>query len=465
MIPPQGVGGGIRKLSELLIDTNKDWGKYNITNFGAGGVDLYSMLTAHASRHAYGGADAIPARGIARSQLEYPTVDVALIYLRIIDKMYWFGVIGDRGFVATVDSFADKAIEFSVCTDLPGILYICRTADANNTYLAWLAPGNTTSDEEIYKIVAGTQTRLANNAVDLGSPYNWNCKFSCNGSTLKWFRTDMTTPILTVTDTSLASGKIGANLQHYYGDAGWPSWGWLRAPASASASASAVLELYVEGTGKTEDPFRSSVSKNLAEIASLTGLPDFLYAEAKKYSILKAKGFTDEEIQLLLSYIPQHQVDLDAVTWGAFELNPDKAPTAIITITGDNPYKSGAIQRQIDFAKGKNLRVFSPPRDYREAIALYNQLERDYPHWLAGKDNFAYQTLGWEILDWFQNVDFYYGELLDHKTHYNQLKQVSDNEITNRLNELIDKLRRETALVDERDKHIGKAKEILKKGW
>jgi hypothetical protein len=35
----------------------------------------------------------------------------------------------------------------------------------------------------------------------------------------------------------------------------------------------------------------------------------------------------------------------------------------------------------------------------------------------------------------------------------------------NRLNELVDRLSRVTVLVEERDKHINKAKEILKKGW
>jgi len=51
---------------------------------------------------------------------------------------------------------------------------------------------------------------------------------------------------------------------------------------------------------------------------------------------------------------------------------------------------------------GNRIRV---PRDYMEAVSLYNQLRRDHPHWLAGKDNFAYQVLGWEELDWLQNID------------------------------------------------------------
>jgi hypothetical protein len=114
----------------------------------------------------------------------------------------------------------------------------------------------------------------------------------------------------------------------------------------------------------------------------------------------------------------------------------------------------------------KAKRVFKVPKDYNDTVALYNnQLKKDYPHWLAGKDNFAYQALGLEELDWLQNVDFYYGELIEHKTHYDQLKQVPDWEIRNKLTELIDKISKMTVLTEERDKHIAKAREILKKGW
>ena len=49
----------VTKLSQLEIDVNKDWAKKNITNFGSGGINLYNMVTAHASRHASGGADPV----------------------------------------------------------------------------------------------------------------------------------------------------------------------------------------------------------------------------------------------------------------------------------------------------------------------------------------------------------------------------------------------------------------------
>jgi hypothetical protein len=268
---------------------------------------------------------------------------------------------------------------------------------------------------------------------------------------------------ISATDTSFANGYFGYRpLRNTYSHGGSVDGAvWLKGSLSPLPPAQAVLKVDVEGSGKLEDSYRPSLSQTLVEVASLTGLPDFLYNEVKKYDVLKAKGFTEDEIKLLLGYIPQHQVDLDAVTWGAFELHADKAPTAIVTITGDNPYKSGAIDRQ----KVKAKRVFSAPKDYDDAVSLYNTLKRDYPHWLAGKDNFAYQTLGLEIFEWMQNVDFYYGEFIDHKTHYQQLKQVPDLEIINRLNELREKLSKVSVLVDERDKHVGKVDEVLRKGW
>jgi hypothetical protein len=224
------------------------------------------------------------------------------------------------------------------------------------------------------------------------------------------------------------------------------------------------LEVEVEGSGAPEDPYRPLLNRNLVEITSLQGLPEFLYREAKRYEILKAKGFTEEEIRILLGSIPQHQVDLQAITYGAFEFSPD-SPTNVIIITGDNPYQQGAIDKHVELARSKNLKTLRPPRNYGEAVAQYQQLKRDYPYWLAGKDNYAYMVLGLEELDLFQNIDFYEGELLEHKTHYRQLKQVPEWELWRRLDVLEEKLSKVTVLTEERDKHIAKIREVKRLGW
>jgi hypothetical protein len=359
---------------------------------------------------------------------------------------------------ATTDSFADKAVGDYHHDTAGSRCWVGRWSNPSNYYSNILDSTVTTADHKLVKYVAGTSTTLATEAVDITANTWYKLVLSTSGSTIKSTRD---TAAISATDTSLASGLFGAgNYGHNAYDYNRWSLPFLRAPSSPAPLAQLILELDIEGSGKSDDPFEPSTSKNLVEIASLTGLPDFLYQEAKKYNVLKSKGFTDDEIKVLFGVI-QHQVDLDSVTWGSFELHPDKASTAIIVVIGDNPYNPGAVERQ----KAKAKRVFDVPNTYDDAVTLYNKLKSDYPHWLVGKDNFAYQVLGLEIFDWMQNVDFYYGELLEHKTHYSQLKQVPDFEIRNRLNELVDKLSKVTNLTDERDKHITKAREVLRRGW
>jgi hypothetical protein len=255
---------------------------------------------------------------------------------------------------------------------------------------------------------------------------------SCSGSSIKAFRADMTTPKLSATDTSLASGLFGVGTNIYDSDVRTIQGALsliftarLLSAASPLARALAIMEFDVEGSGSGEDPYRPALSKSIA------------------------------------NHDVYGYIDLDSVTWGTYEFNPDKAGTVVVVVTGDNPYREDAIGRQ----RAKAKRAFKAPKNYDEAVALYSKLRMDYPHWISGKDNFAYHVLGLDELDLLQNIDFYYGELIDHKTHYDQLKQVPDWEIRNRLNELIDRLSKVTILTDERDKHIAKAKEILSRGW
>jgi hypothetical protein len=412
-----------------------------------------------------------PDLSVTRAKLEYPTADVSFAYLASINKTKYVSHYVSGYAIATKDSFADKAVWVAFQPNDYASTMV-RLRDYANFYISQYCLGASTSDHQLAKYVAGTRTNLAVESVDLDTKGR-GLASSCSGSTIKSLRYEMTSPIdplslptatatLSATDTSFASGLWGFRfLRETYAHGGSESGSaFLLAPASALPPVQLILEMDIEGNGR-DIPYAPSLGKSLVEITSLSGLPDFLYLEAKKYQVLRARGFTDEEMKLVFGYIPQHQVDLDSVTWSAFEFHPDKANTVIITITGDNPYRAGAIERQ----KAKARRVFNVPKNYSEAVALYNQLKKDYPHWLAGVHNFAYQVLGLEELDWMQNIDFYYGELIEHKTHYEQLKHVPDWEIRNRLNELIDKLSRVNILTEERDKHIAKAREIFRRGW
>jgi hypothetical protein len=405
----------------------------------------------------------IPDRSITRTKLEYPTENVSFAYLLAIDKArYATRIYRDASGLIASDVFADKAVE-SPLRDA-GSIVARDQLDTRNAYRAAITIGHSASDFYIQKLIAGTMIGLGSEAVDLSDIF-YPCKFSLSGSTLKGYRIDMDTPKITVTDTSFASGYFGAGHFDGAGRSVLAMTGAVLRPSSTTLPpALTIIEVEVEGGGAPEDPYRPSLSKNLVEIQSLQGLSSFLYQEAKKYEVLRAKGFTDDEIKLLLGSIPQHQIDLNAVTWGAFEFN-EKSPTNIIIVTGDNPYQQGAIQKHIELARSKNLKTLRPPRNYGEAVAQFNQLKRDYPHWLAGKDNYVYQVLGLEELDLFQDVDFYHGELIEHKTHYQQLKQIPDFEMFRRLEALEEKLNKVTVLTEERDKHMEKLKTIKRLGW
>jgi hypothetical protein len=360
-----------------------------------------------------------PDLSVTRAKLEYPTINVKMVYLIAIGKTT---IARDDAMdcIFTIDSFADKAISNlqqvgAVSGDPRGIMVVRRTS-APNFYRTVLYAPASTADFKIQKYYGGTLTDLATEAVNLTAEVQYTITFSISGSTLKAWRQsirDLTaSPTLTATDTTIASGQWGGRNEAFFSE--------LLSPLSKLQQPVVIIETEVAGAGSSEDPYRP----------------------------------------LLLQELTQDGRDLSAVTWGAFEFS-EKSPTNIIMIYGDNPHKPNAIDRQMAGAK----RVFGIPNDYSKAVSLYNQLKKDYPHWLAGKDNFAYQVLGLEELDLFQNVDFYYGEFIEHKTHYNQLKQVPDWEIRNRLNELIDKMSKMTVLTEERDKHIAKTREILRRGW
>ena len=417
----------------------------------------------------------IPDRSIDRIKLEYPTEDVSFAYLSAINKVRYSAYRTFGYLVLTDDSFTNKAVWVAVQVNTSAII-VGRYNNYNSMYFIDTDPGASASDIRLNRVVAGSATGLASEAVDIDTKGR-GLVLSCSGSVLKGLRYELLTAVnpvalpspngtISATDTSFVSGLFGFRFLREASSHGGSESGsaWLKAPMTPLPPARAIIEVEVEGSGAPEDQYRPALSKGLVEIQSLQGLPEFLYREAKKYQMLISKSFTEDEIKLLLGYIPQHQVDLNSITWGAFEFS-EKSPTNILIITGDNPYKSGAIDRQVEMARSKNLKTLRPPRNYGEAVAQFNQLKRDFQHWLAGKDNYAYQVSGLEELDLFQDVDFYFGELVEHKAHYQQLKNVPEWELWRRLEALEEKLSKVTVLTEERDKHMEKLKTIKKLGW
>jgi hypothetical protein len=209
-----------------------------------------------------------PDLSVTRAKLEYPTVDVSLWYLLIIGKAT-VSVTEDityAGFV-TVDSFADLAVGdvFHECSNARA--FAARWSDWANTYFNTLYAGATTADHVLKKVVAGTETTLATEAVDIISSAWYLLRIQCRGTTISSKRSATT---ISATDTSFSSGKFGVNLLgHYYSDYDRTSWAFLRAVASPMPQPIAYFEVPIIGDGSEENPFRAKMPELIVEDAKL----------------------------------------------------------------------------------------------------------------------------------------------------------------------------------------------------
>ena len=385
------------------------------------GVISYILLKKHRSATPIDHPD----ESVTRAKLEYPTEDVSLAYLGIINKVtseenpnpYWFPIL-------TYDSFTDKGIQYYSLPDYDHSF--ARWVDKNNYYTLLIDTTLSTSDFRIIKKVGGTPYVIATESIDLETVV-YLLKFEAIGSTLKGYRSDMTTPKLTITDTTFASGKLGIVLvdERRYMTAP-PELAWLKAPASSLPPARAIVETEITGSGSDDDPYRADLLHQIEDHPELG------------------------------------RIDKLSITWGSFDHKHTHSHMLLI-ITGDNPYESGAIGKQKEYAK----RVFDPPSDYAQAVELYRKLRHDYPDWVAGKDNFVYHVFGWSVLELFAIADCYYGFLIEHKTRpqYDQIKRVPDWELRRTINRWLGKLKSLTVLTEERNKHIKKLEEVLRLGW
>lgn len=369
-----------------------------------------------------------PDRSITRAKMEYPTEDVSLAYLLSIGKLT-LGVLEGNIYagLVTVDSFTDKAVGDASYDSGGSKMFAGRFQDAKNTYTNFLYSGLSTADHRLSKISAGGETVLAEEAVDITQHAWYTLKLSCSGSTMKSTRAGVT---ISATDTEFASGSFGRMMHGHYQynyDKYLPAF--LRAPSSPLPKALAIMEVEVIGSGKEDDPYRPNLAQQLDE--------------HPRYG----------------------SIDKLAVTWGAFDHKPQHN-TMLIMITGDNPYQSGAVIKQVEYAKSRGLRVLPPPTDYASAVEQYRRLKRDYPYWLAGVENYCYQALGHPDIEPLAVADFYYGELIEHKTHYDQLRRVPDWELERTLKRWYERLKRVKAVpIERKELHLRKMEEIFKKGW
>jgi hypothetical protein len=400
---------------------------------------------------------------VSRSQLEYLTENVELVYLTAIGKTEGTAVPGTSypvGIV-TIDSFTDKTIEVFATGTTTKLMYalLARSPDQYNTYAQWIDTGQATADHRIvyiyyYANTAPLYTYLATESVDISALYPIKTWITISGSTITSYRLYQgTTYSISATDTNIASGRWGIG---YARDSRSEVSGDVRAlsakllpPASPIMPSRAIIEVEYTCYDYVCVP---SLQKEEVEVDPTIFPKDV--ADALLYNERGSNG--------------KPLVDRLAVSWGAFEPNP-KHPTNIIMVYGPNPYNSRAVEAQKEHCMRRGNKVFRAPRDYNEAVDWYRQLIRttNFQHWIAGKDNFAYQALGHEEFELFQVADFYYGFLIEHRKRpqLDQIKRVPDWELRRTIEMWIKRLERVTALTNERDKHIWKLRQVLKLGW
>jgi len=279
-----------------------------------------------------------------------------------------------------------------------------------------------TSDHNIFKRVSGTWINLAYESIDLTNTY-YDCLFSVSGSTLKSSRDGGVTYQLSVTDTDIGTpGYIG--LRHSgipdhptfipisYGD-----------PLSNLKPALIIIEQYITGEGTDEDPIRPDFTTDIHDH------PEF------------------------------GKIDKLTVTWGAFDYKDDQ--TILCVIKGGNPYNDKAIETQILYAKSRSNIVVKPPKDVKSAEELYVKLKREFPNWIAGKHDFAYQCLGYADLEPLSVADFYDGAM---EGYYGKdpFRNVPEWELERTIMRWKERLKRSNVLSELKDKHEKKLNRVLK---
>jgi len=207
-----------------------------------------------------------PDGSVTRAKLEYPTVDVSLAYLQMAGRAETgFEVGGGWEQLFTTEFFADKAIEFSTISipDIASWILMARFIDFDNHYRVAYAVGLATKDFVLTKEVAGVVTNLAFESVDLTAWARSRCKLSCLGTTISAYRDDLTTPVLSVTDVDLASGRFGGSAWERGRIYSSFHQLFLRAPSSPPRKTLAYFEVPITGTGIDEDPFRPQMPEEL----------------------------------------------------------------------------------------------------------------------------------------------------------------------------------------------------------
>jgi len=367
--------------------------------------------------------------------------------------------------IYSTDIFTDIAITSWIsgrcCLDNDARAEFASSPGGNDgqRYSQYLNASRSTDDHLIEKSTPGASTTIiASEAVDLEEEQYYHLRFEVVGSSLSAYRDDMSTPRITATDTDLASGRVGSVAGGHPASGGqygaFP--GIIEAVSSSGPQAIVIAELPVENA-------QIVLPRNVVadERLNMLNIPVRVKRAAKIYRKLKEKGFTDEEIEMMRIPVKKG-IDTLSVTWGAFDFKPSRSSMAIIAIYSGNPYNSKAVESIAEYVKSRGGRVYKI-KDWKQAIEVYSELKKDHSYFEAGKDNFVYHATGIEVFKLAQVADFYYGNLVEHKRHYNEIKRANDNYIRALITRYKSALQKYNT--DVAKKHVAKLDEIERKGW
>jgi len=262
-------------------------------------------------------------------------------------------------------------------------------------YFAELGPARATTDVGLWKCVAGTNTQLATEAVDLTADYPYFILLQASGTTIQiaraswvvttshWYN-DPDTPVppddikITVTDASISSGTVNVNAiacrytpSTYWGAESYWFNAWIpyfihhaliRPPSSPSPEPLAYFEVPVEFFDLPE--FNEDGSVNLTRQFYGVKMPEEIVTVEKpvpepirkKKEILERKGWSLEEIRMFLpEAFPTEKINRLAVTYSALiptdNNGKPKHSTAIVRVFHSSPEYVHPIEKRIQAIK------------------------------------------------------------------------------------------------------------------
>lgn len=351
---------------------------------------------------------------IKRSDLEYVTEEVPLEYLHIIGKAIqfaWHGELDlyDAGLL-TSDFLTDKAIWGFICQGVETNTIMARVRSQKNWYCIHLYPPETSKDIWLLKDVDGEHVIIGSYDIDIYEVTGWVAMMlSASGDILNVygeFIVDLsgnynTYPWFSATDTSHPEGRFGlAFVESFYVERNIALMGYLTSPKSNIPKPQAIIEYNIKedySTRKGKKIIKPDMPEELVEVDKNMVTPD-------EWKAVQANPKGANGLPL---------VDRLAVSWGAIDYRGE--PTMLVAVYGGSPsyVRGDAVARHIEYARGKGLKVYKPPRSPSEARELYKQIRSDRPDMLITENELVYQLIGARELEPDAIADFYERELLN----------------------------------------------------